>query len=224
MESRSFAFGETMVTAFLPETPVSVSVWSVMNGDEAAAVFEKLPAPKPALFALAVDWNRDLSPWNAPAVFGSENFSGGADAFLRDLAENIIPSVEKSLFITSCKRILAGYSLAGLFSVYAFYRTDCFAAGASLSGSLWFDGFLDYMKTQPFARKPEKFYFSLGDREKKTKNCRMQTVENATKEAADLFHDLDIPTVFCLVPGGHFNDVEKRIADGISWLLSQKNE
>ena len=31
------------------------------------------------LIALRVeDWNRDLSPWKAPAVFGSEDFGDGA--------------------------------------------------------------------------------------------------------------------------------------------------
>ena len=222
MKSRSFTFGETSVMAFLPETPVSVSVWTVLSPEEAAAVYEKLSEPRPALFSLSVDWNRDLSPWKSPAVFGNEDFSGGADIFLAQLTQNIIPSVEKKVSVPDGKRMLVGYSLAGLFSVYAFYKTDCFTAGASLSGSLWFDGFLDYIKVRPFARKPAAFCFSLGDREKKTKNRRMQTVEAATEEAAGLFRSLDVLTDFHLVPGGHFNDVEKRIADGINWLLSQK--
>ncbi|MBQ0070847.1 MAG: hypothetical protein KBS81_03175, partial [Spirochaetales bacterium] len=40
---------------------------------------------------LVPDWNRDLSPWKAKAVFNGEDFSGGADAFLRLLLEKTIP-------------------------------------------------------------------------------------------------------------------------------------
>ncbi len=222
MKPHIFSFGERSVTVFLPETETKGVVWSVMHGDEGKKVFSLLPEPKPALCCISADWNRDLSPWKADAVFGTENFSGGADDFLTELIQNIIPEVESELNITNCKRLLIGYSLAGLFSVYAFYKTDSFSAGASLSGSLWFDGFTDFMKENPLCRKPETFYFSLGDREKKARNPRMQKVETATAEAAEIFRSLGVPTEFVLVPGGHFDNVERRIADGITKLIKRE--
>ena len=37
---------------------------------------------------------------------------------------------------------IAGYSLAGLFALYALYKTDAFTRVASMSGSLWFPGIM----------------------------------------------------------------------------------
>ena len=74
------------------------------------------------------DWNRDLTPWPAEGVFKrGENFGGKADAYLALLTETIIPRTEEALALIPRFRALAGVSLAGLFSVYAAYRTDLFS-------------------------------------------------------------------------------------------------
>ena len=39
------------------------------------------------------DWNRDLSPWEAPPVFGSEGFAGGAEETLRYVTDELIPEL-----------------------------------------------------------------------------------------------------------------------------------
>ena len=36
------------------------------------------------------DWNRDLSPWEAPPVFGKEGFGGKAEKTLQDLKESVL--------------------------------------------------------------------------------------------------------------------------------------
>lgn len=214
-------FEDIGVTAYLPEEDFSVALWTFMHGDEAENVISLFNEPKPAVFCVEVDWNRELSPWSAKAVFGDEDFSGGADDFIKKLVKIIIPAVEKSLNITNCKRIISGYSLAGLFSVYAFYKTDVFDMGASVSGSLWFDGFIEFMKNTKIKKLPEKMYFSVGSREKKTKNIRMATVEDRTKEAEKIFCDYGSETVFELNAGGHFNNVPERIAFGINCLTAK---
>ena len=89
-----------------------------------------------------LDWNRDMSPWNSPAAFkGGEAFAGGADDCLRLLVEEIMPRAEKELAGPPAWRGIAGYSLAGLFALYAVYRTDVFSRVGCMSGSLWFPGF-----------------------------------------------------------------------------------
>ncbi|MCQ2386792.1 MAG: hypothetical protein MJ078_09050 [Clostridia bacterium] len=50
----------------------------------------------------------------------------------------------------------------------------------------------------------------------------MQKVETATAEAAEIFRCLGIPTKFVLLPGGHFDNVEKRIAGGIIELIKRE--
>ena len=65
-------------------SPDSSTVLLQMVDDHDLAVIEnEVAAIRKAagdfhLLAIKVkDWNRDLSPWNAPAVFGKEGFGGG---------------------------------------------------------------------------------------------------------------------------------------------------
>ena len=40
-----------------------------------------------------LDWNRDMSPWEAPPIYGTDPpFAGGASDHLQDLTERIIPA------------------------------------------------------------------------------------------------------------------------------------
>ena len=80
------------------------------------------------LIAVKVDnWNRDLSPWEAPVVFGREGFGDGAGELLQFLLGQCADR-RKTYYI-------GGYSLAGLFSLWAAYRYAVISAGASDHGS-----------------------------------------------------------------------------------------
>ena len=207
---------------FMPPAAPEFSVWTVLPKDDGEKLFSLLPNPKPALICISADWNCDLSPWPAAKVFrGGEDFSGKAADFLQNLGENIIPLVENSVNIPNCKRIIAGYSLAGLFAVYSFYKSTLFTSGASVSGSLWYNGFLDFMTTESLLKTPERFYFSVGDREKNTHNARMAAVESCTEKAAELFRLRGIKTLFELTSGGHFDAPEARLAKGIAFATEK---
>ena len=69
------------------------------------------------------DWNNDLSPWKAPAVFGKEDFGDGASKTLEELLK-LCTDNEKTYYI-------GGYSLAGLFALWAAYQTDVFGGVAA---------------------------------------------------------------------------------------------
>ncbi|MBO5622493.1 MAG: esterase, partial [Butyrivibrio sp.] len=112
------------------------------------------------------NWNDDLSPWEAPAVFGKEKFGGGASTTLCDLMK-LCNDKEKKYYI-------GGYSLAGLFALWAAYQTDIFEGVAAASPSMWFPGFDDYMKKNEI--KTDTVYLSLGNREEKARNPVMATV------------------------------------------------
>ena len=171
------------------------------------------------------DWNRDLSPWPAARVFlDGADFSGGADAFLQKLTSDILPQKEAVLGISPTRRLLAGYSLAGLFSLYAATECDLFDGIASMSGSLWFDGFLAYLQANPLSKKVKNVYFSLGDKEKNAREPRMKTVEDCTVLAEKTVHIQGKNTLLQMHPGGHFRDVPERIAAGLSWLVAKTEE
>lgn len=189
------------------------TVFSLLAGSS-----RKTGLPTPALAVLTgLDWNRELSPWPGQKAFRSgADFAGGADAFLSRLTGELIPAVENALGTALPQtRVLAGYSMAGLFALYAMYRTDVFQRFASMSGSLWYDGFLDYMAATPLARLPERVSLSLGDREAQTKNARLAKVETCTKAAAALLTQAGVPVSLTMEPGGHFTDIPRRTAEGI---------
>ncbi len=193
----------------------------LLGGDEAAQVCGLLGADAPAVVGISTDdWNADFSPWHAAKVFRKgEDFSGGADAFLARLTDEFVPRAEAELGFTPAIRCLAGCSLAGLCALYAAYRTDRFARVASVSGSLWFDGFTDFVRSSPPPRA-ERVVLTLGDREHKSGNPRMAQVQSATEEITALLREKGVSASFTLNPGGHFDAPDERLADAIRRLLA----
>ncbi len=167
-----------------------------------------------------VDWERELSPWAAPAAFpGTPDFGGEADGYLQKLTGQILPSIEERLPQKPTYRVLAGYSLAGLFSLYAAFRTSEFKRILTASGSMWYPNFAEYAMSNPISPAVNRIYFSLGDREKRTRNPQMATVEEKTMALQKYFEEQGLATIFELNPGNHFKDSELRVAKGIRWIL-----
>ena len=77
---------------------------------------------------------------------------------------------------------IAGYSLGGLFALYAAYHCDEFRRVASMSGSLWFPDFREYVLSHDFANRPDRIYLSLGDKEAKTRNPVLKTVQEGARD------------------------------------------
>lgn len=195
--------------------------------EEGKAVWDQcqhIGCPAFSLVAVSdIQWNHDMSPWSIPPISkGDTPCTGGADAYLALLIEKILPAVEERIGGKPKYSALAGYSLAGLFAVYASYHTDAFARIISASGSFWFPKFIDYVKEHEMRRVPEKIYFSLGDKEAHTKNPYLSSVEERTKMLYEYYRQQGIPTTFILNPGNHFNKPNRRIAEGILWILDGK--
>ena len=167
-----------------------------------------------------IDWNNDLTPWKADAIMkGQAPFGGMADAYVSKLTNSILPDSLKGLKATPKAIYIAGYSLAGLFSLYSFYKTTVFKGAACCSGSLWYPGFTEFIENNEFLCKPERLYLSLGDRESHTKNEVMSTVEDNTKKIYEHYKEQEIEAEFEMNPGGHFDDPAGRLAKGIAYLL-----
>lgn len=65
-------------------------------------------------------WEENFSPWCAPRVFAKgPNFGDGAQKTLDTLINQVIPWAESELTEQPAYRVLVGYSLAGLFSLWA---------------------------------------------------------------------------------------------------------
>lgn len=74
-----------------------------------------------SLVHIGVDlWEENFSPWCAPRVFAKgPNFGDGAQKTLDTLINHVIPWTESELTDPPTYRVLVGYSLAGLFSLWA---------------------------------------------------------------------------------------------------------
>ena len=222
MEMRTLDIGSRSVTVFAAADCIDCPIIYMHSTKENMQSAAALLADEKVIIAAIdhVDWNHELTPWPASRVFRNEaDFAGGADKYLQELTGIIVPAVEASLGFVPTFRAAAGYSIAGLFAVYALYRTDLFSRAASISGSLWYDGFLSFMKENRLPEIPERVYFSLGDRERITGNQRLAAVEECTAAASQLMRTFGAQTTFEMNPGGHFANVTERIANGIRWLL-----
>ncbi len=162
------------------------------------------------LIAFKVDnWNTDLSPWKAPAVFGKEDFGEGAGKTLAIILK-LCTDENKKYYI-------GGYSLAGLFALWAAYRTDRFSGVAAASPSVWFPGFLDYIKDNEI--RTGAVYLSLRDKEEKARNPVMATVGDRIREAFSLLSGRGVKCVLEWNEGNHFKDAGVRTAKAFSWVI-----
>ena len=173
-------------------------------------------------FALAAfevkDWNRELSPWEAPPVFGKVPFGGGAAETLAFLTGRLLPELRSLLPGNGIALCIGGYSLAGLFALWAATKTELFSGAAAASPSVWFPGWLEEVKAHPI--QAPVVYLSLGDREERTKNPLMATVGDCIRELYALLQ----PNHRVLLEwnaGNHFQDPELRTARAFSRVAEE---
>lgn len=176
------------------------------------------------------DWNDDFTPWSAPAFRkGEKDPVGNADSYIRCLTEEIKPFIDVNYRTRPEPEhtVLLGYSLGGLAALYAAYKTDLFGVIGSLSGSLWYDNFCEYMEQNKLLRKDLKVYLSLGRKECLSKNPRMGRVADCTERVREiLVRQLSVGQDgiqgenihFEWNDGGHFHEIPKRFAKAIAWL------
>ena len=218
-------FGGRAVTVYSSGVDRAPTVYVSMYEEAGAAVVSRcteLGCPAFNLVSVSgLDWNRDLSPWPAdPVMNGGEGFSGGADDYLGFLVGDVVPYAEGIL--GGGDRVIAGYSMGGLFAVYAPFVTDAFTACVSASGSLWYPGFAEFAESHPFRSRPRSVYLSVGSREHRTPNPVMRTVNDCTSRILDRCVSEGVEAVFETNPGNHFRDGDLRLARGIAWTLSRR--
>lgn len=194
-----------------PESPIVLiePIHTPDGMDREAEMIRRLSGRDFHLLAVAVDWFQDLSPWSAPAVCGNIPFGSGAEETL-----------EKILALTQSpgkRYVLGGYSMGGLFALWAASRTDAFSAVAAASPSVWFPGFTEYL----FARGMHsgRVYLSLGKKEEKTRNPVMSTVGDRIREIYRWLNAGSIPCCLEWNEGNHFVDLEERMAKGFAWAM-----
>ena len=185
-------------------------------------------------------WEENFSPWCAPRVFAKgPNFGDGAQKTLDALINQVIPWAESELSVPPAYRVLVGYSLAGLFSLWAGVTqagmsqqvargcqpddtpTPTFQRIGAVSGSFWFPGLLDYVDQQLNGGVVglTHAYLSLGDREARTPNPQIMHVRENAELLASKLEKAGITSTFELNRGNHFQNVEGRVQKALDWLV-----
>lgn len=158
------------------------------------------------------DWNKELAPWSNPAIFGKEDFGDGAKETLKNLEEELQHFRNKTIF-------LGGYSLSGLFSLWATYNSKTIQGIAAVSPSVWYPGFLEFVKGHsPYAGS---IYLSLGKKEEKTKNEMVSKVGMNIRSIYEDLKEKSCSTILEWNEGNHFQEPEIRTAKGFLWLLNK---
>ena len=181
----------------------------------------KAEAGRPfALAALIIeDWNSELAPWPAEPVFGKDPFTGGAPDTLRLIEETLIPKAE-SLFpsLKNGRRIIGGYSLSALFALWCAYESGSFDGIAAASPSVWYPGWMEFVRNH--SPKAHNIYLSLGDKEYKSRNRTLATVETCIREYSEILSATEgVRTTLEWNPGNHFVEADLRTAKAFLWAL-----
>lgn len=212
----------THITTHGTSGPIIIWLTSLFRGDEIEKVTSHLNSilgDEPYTLATVIvdDWNNQLSPW--PAVCDGTEFGGQGRETLDWITDTLIPSLRET-HPESGKVFIAGYSLAGLFALWAQYETGMFDGAASCSGSLWYPGWEEYMHNTP-AKSSSHIYLSLGGKEKNSKSQRISRVEARTRMQLEILKKANVDCTLEMNPGGHFSNPALRVAKGMWWLIER---
>ena len=166
------------------------------------------------------NWNDDLSPWSAPPAWGKQGFGGRAGDTLAWLEQAVSDIRRQDSVKGDAKVILGGYSLAGLFALWAATQTNALYGVAAASPSVWFPGWAKYETAHPI--RAQRVYLSLGDREEHTKNQTMAAVGDNIRALHSALTRRGTDCTLEWNAGGHFKDADLRTARAFAWTMESE--
>lgn len=224
MSKQIISIGDKVCTVYDCENPEYLLIQPVDEHDievldnEVAMLTREVGASFLLVAVHIENWNEELSPWPAPAVFGDANFGNQAKQTLQYIEDILLPNIVQVYSIKeSIPVILGGYSLAGFFALWSAYQSQRFTAVAAISPSVWFPKWLEFARTH--TSFVETIYLSLGDKEERTKNKVMATVGDCIRKQAQLLESQDIACTLVWNKGNHFQESDTRCAKGFSWCI-----
>ena len=165
------------------------------------------------------NWDDSLTPWVAPGLYrGDADFGGKAAETMEELIGEAIPAVDARFGLAPSRRAICGYSLGGLFSFYSFLHSDAFCALGCLSGSVWYEGWLDHVRSLPLDLGGKFAFFSIGSKEKRAREQILHCVQDNMAACADILRDAGCEVRFEVGPGNHMQFGKERFAAGLSAL------
>lgn len=165
------------------------------------------------------DWMIDLMPWPDGNVSRDPEAGKHGQGTLEYVLLSLIPELQKRY--GPLPVILGGYSLGGLFALWASAQSDSFKAVAAASPSVWIKDWIPFAKKH--APMADAVYLSLGDQEEHVKNQAIARVGDCLRTQYSLLQEQLSPNNCTIVweQGGHFNDNEGRIARAFAWCMER---
>ena len=227
MKKTVFTIGGGACTLYEQERPEFLLLQPVDEHDLAALEHEieticSLTSRSFVFVAIKIeDWQRELSPWAAPAVFGRMPFGEGAQGTLAFITNMLTPwlSAARGYDMQHMRCLLGGYSLAGLFALWAGYNSSCFEGIAAASPSVWFLRWKSYILSHRM--KAQTVYLSLGDKEEKVRNAVMAQVGGAIRMQHEQLRAHGVACTLEWNEGNHFKDSGGRTAKAFAWLMGK---
>ena len=215
--SSCYVYGKSDAAYLLLQMTDEHELQSMDN--EVAAIAQS--APQFLFAAISItDWNNELSPREAPAVWGKQGFGGNAMDTLFFLTEQVILTLKLQLNLPqNIKIILGGYSLAGLFALWASTQTNLFYGIAAASPSVWFPGWMEFEQQYPI--HAPCVYLSLGDKEERTKNPVMSSVGDNIRTLHGKLTERGTDCALEWNNGGHFKAANLRTARAFQWVMEK---
>lgn len=197
-----------------------VIINSFDSGDELIKLSYECKSDFHLLIISNLFWNDDLTPWKADGIFfGDKGYKGLADIYLEYLIKTLIPKIKDEYGLAPKALVIGGYSLAGLFALYSSTKTDVFSGVFSCSGSLWYPGFIEYLKINNISKNIKYIYLSLGDKEKNTRNQFLRETESCHKQCLKIIEEQNINYQFEYNKGNHFDKANQRTINGLINVL-----
>ena len=171
-----------------------------------------------------MDWQNVFSPWPATGVpAGTEDFKGESPQFLDLLQNSLVPKIDKTLKINeTVERTLVGVSMSGLFALWQWPQTSMFKNILCLSGSFWYEGFMDWFEKQNFKNKDGYAFFLLGMKEPKTRVTGFASVGENTESIVNTLKNDGVRVQFQWVPGNHLQHPIERLDIAFQTLDSRE--
>ena len=205
----------------------SAPVIYVIDSSEHPFVVETLTRGRTATIVTipVTNWNDALTPWPAAGIYrGEADFGGQAAETLAELLDEVMPAVEADAELSPAARALCGYSLGGLFALFALTHADTFAAAACLSGSVWYEGWVEHLRALPLDLSGHFAYLSLGTKERKAARPILKTVQDCMEQCASILRGDSCQVVFRTGPGNHMQHVNERLSAGLHELDAFLNQ
>lgn len=163
------------------------------------------------------NWYDALTPWPAPSNFHEEpDFGGQAASTLTNILKTI-EDFESDSGLTPNSRAITGYSLGGLFALYTLINSKKFTACACLSGSVWYPGWLEWMRTNTPDLTHRFAFLSVGTKEKRAP-IPFRLTEKNLQLSAEILRQHDCEVEISLTPGGHMEHISERLSKGLQAL------